>query len=68
MLLAQERPERARRLAPVGLGQERSLLAPGELAAWPDREDLRVPVRCAREGTRGSVMELFDDECPYCLT
>ncbi len=71
MLLTQERPERARRLAPVGFGQERPLLAPGELAASPDREHLRVPVRCARGrlcsrptgsfrerlggGTRGSI-------------
>ncbi len=48
MLLAKERTERAGCLAPVRLGKQHSLLAPGELAAPSDGEHLRVRARRAR--------------------
>src|ERR1019366_4001506 len=47
-LATQERAERTGRLAALGLGEQPPLLAPGELAASGDRNDLRVTARLLR--------------------
>jgi hypothetical protein len=44
-LSAQERAERTGVLAALGLGEQPTLLAPGELAALGDGDDLRVTAR-----------------------
>ena len=50
MLAAQECAERTGILAALGLGEQPALLAPGELAAPGDRNDLRVTARAFARG------------------
>ena len=50
MLAAQECAEHTGILAALGLGDQPALLAPGELAAPGDRNDLRVTARAFLRG------------------
>ena len=47
-------PERTGLLAALGLGEQPALLAPGELAALGDRNDLRVTARRRLRGRLSS--------------